>query len=351
MIWMTWRQFRTQAIVAAAGLAVFTVLLAITGVNLAHLYAASGLPGCQVHGDCAVQASNLHNQIQSDKIYNPVFLGGIALLFAVPALTGVFWGAPLITREIESGTFRLAWNQGATRSRWLAVKLAVIGLTAMTIAGLLSVMESWWASPLDKMRALGTDTGGPVANLRIDPVVFGARGIAPIGYAALAFVLGVTAGVLLRRTIPAMATTLAGFAFIQLAWPTWVRPHLITPARSITALTASNIQGTLSNGPNGPVTIQAGINNAGPWWILSNQTIDKAGHVFTGPAPQACLSQTAPFQACQNALAKLNLRTLITYQPASRFWTLQWYETGIFLVLAAALAGFCFWWINRRQIA
>ena len=345
MIWMTWRQFRTQAIVAAAGLAVFTVLLAITGVNLAHLYNTSGLPGCHAHGDCAVLASNFSNQVAADSIYHLVFFGGIALLFALPALTGVFWGAPLITREIESGTFRLAWNQGATRSRWLADKLAVIGLTAMTIAGLLSLLESWWASPLDKAKALGTETGGPVANLRIDPVVFGARGIAPIGYAALAFVLGVTAGVLLRRTLPAMASTLAGFAAIQLAWPAWVRPHLITPARSITALTASNVQGLA-----GFNTLQTGISNAGPWWILSNQTIDKAGHVFTG-APQACLSLTAPFHACQNAVAGLHLRQLVTYQPASRFWTLQWYETGIFLVLAAALAGFCFWWINRRQIA
>jgi len=350
MIWLSWRQFRTQAIVAAAGLAVFAVLLAITGVNLAHLYNTSGLPGCHVHGDCAVQASNFHNQIQSEKIYNLVFFGGIALLFAVPALTGVFWGAPLITREIESGTFRLAWNQSATRTRWLAVKLAVIGLTAMAIAGLLSLMEGWWATPIDRAMALGTDTGEPVANLRIDPVVFGARGIAPIGYAALAFVLGVTAGVLLRRTMPAMATMLASFAFIQFASPTWVRPHLITPARSITALTASNVQGVVT-GPNGSMTAFAGINNAGAWWILSNQIIDKAGHVFTGPAPQVCLSQTAPFQACQNALGRLHLRTLTTYQPISRFWTLQWYETGIFLALAAALAGFCFWWINRRRLA
>jgi hypothetical protein len=142
-----------------------------------------------------------------------------------------------------------------------------------------------------------------------------------------------------------MASTLAGFAAIQFAWPAWVRPHLITPARSITALTASNVQGLA-----GFNTLQTGISNAGPWWILSNQTIDKTGHAFTG-APQACLSPTAPFQACQNAVARLHLRQLVTYQPASRFWTLQWYETGIYLLLAAALAGFCFWWINRRHIA
>ena len=41
----------------------------------------------------------------------------------MPALIGAFWGAPLITREFEAGTFRLAWNQSVTRARWLAIKL------------------------------------------------------------------------------------------------------------------------------------------------------------------------------------------------------------------------------------
>jgi hypothetical protein len=40
---------------------------------------------------------------------------------------------------------------------------------------------------------------------------------------------------------------------------------------------------------------------------------------------------------------------MIAYQPASRFWVLQWYETGIFLAAALALAGFCFWWIQSRR--
>jgi hypothetical protein len=42
---------------------------------------------------------------------------------------------------------------------------------------------------------------------------------------------------------------------------------------------------------------------------------------------------------------------VITYQPASRFWALQWFETGIFLALAAALAGFCLWWVWRRRLS
>ena len=93
--------------------------------------------------------------------------------------------------------------------------------------------------------------------------------------------------------------------------------------------------------------VQAAANKPGAW-ILSNQSIDTAGHAFTGPPTAACLSQTNSFQACQASVARLHLRQLVTYQPASRFWALQWYETAIFLAAAVALAGICFWWVSRR---
>jgi ABC-type transport system involved in multi-copper enzyme maturation permease subunit len=38
-------------------------------------------------------------------------------LLPIPALLGMFWGAPLIARELESGTYRLAWTQSVTRRR------------------------------------------------------------------------------------------------------------------------------------------------------------------------------------------------------------------------------------------
>jgi len=38
----------------------------------------------------------------------------------------------------------------------------------------------------------------------------------------------------------------------------------------------------------------------------------------------------------------------VTYEPLSRFWALQWYETAIFLGLALVLAAFCFWRVTRR---
>ncbi len=123
---------------------------------------------------------------------------------ALPALLGMFWGAPLIARELESGTYRLAWTQGVTRSRWVLTKLAVVGGASMVAAGLMSWMLTWWASPCRHAQR---------QSFRF--VIFDSSYIAPIGYAAFAFALGVAAGVLWRRTVPAMATTLVVFIAVR----------------------------------------------------------------------------------------------------------------------------------------
>ena len=70
------------------------------------------------------------------------------LVIVVPGIIGLFWGAPLVARELEAGTFRLAWTQSVTRTRWLAVEARRRRPgVSMAVAGLLSLMVTWWASP------------------------------------------------------------------------------------------------------------------------------------------------------------------------------------------------------------
>ena len=264
-------------------------------------------------------------------------------MFAVPAVVGVFWGAPLITREIEARTLPLTWNQSITKTRWLAVKLALIGLASMATAGLLSLMLTWWSSPMDS--TLEIPYGHRLYLERLGPVLFDTRGITPIGYAAFAFALGVTAGLLLRRTVSAMAVTLGAFAAIQFAWFQWVRAHLVPPVRAIVPLDLANITGVPVH--NGIMTVQAvpTVSQQGAW-VLSGQVIDTAGHPFQAAATPACTTGYPP--ACQASLSGFHLRDLISYEPASRFWTFQWVETGMFVALALALAACCIWWLIRR---
>ncbi|MFC7592114.1 hypothetical protein ACFQYP_56615 [Nonomuraea antimicrobica] len=140
MIWLTWRQFRGSATMTAAVLGVLAVGLAVTGPGLASAY-STGITDCTTDNTC----DNFYNRFFGE--YNLPFLALTLAVLLLPALIGLFWGAPLITRELEAGTHLLVWNQSITRTRWLAVKLGLVGLVAVTAAGLCGLMVTWWSDP------------------------------------------------------------------------------------------------------------------------------------------------------------------------------------------------------------
>jgi hypothetical protein len=361
MIRFAWLQARTQTAVAVAALAAAAILAAITGPRLLSFYAVH-VATCQLSNDCPSVTQAFLSSYRLLQVALP------PVLLVLPALLGAFWGAPLIARELETGTFRVAWTQSVTRQRWLAVKLGLTGLASMAVAGLLSLILTWWFSPIDRVQLN-----------RLTPAMFGVRGVTPIGYAAFAFALGVTAGVLIRRTVPAMAATLVAFTGTRLAVTYWVRPNLIAPLRVISAL--------VMPAGNGPAPVPgAGVVKPGDL-VLSDQVINGAGRIIGQnggigpngdlgfrvthgtvglvgvgacpnkfPAPGGPLSggvrgggsPPAGFNAAaQECIDKLGLREVVAYQPLSRYWALQWYETLIFTGLAIVLAGLCFWWVRR----
>ena len=338
MIRFAWTRFRAQALVGDAVLAIVGVVLLVTGIQLNHSYHAAAAV-CRQQHNCAglfnVWPSN--GYLTANNI-----LGAIGL--AVPGLIGMFWGAPLAAREFETGTFRLAWTQGVTRARWLAAKLAVAGAAAVAAGELFSLMVNRWASPIHQ------------ANPDYSPLIPGSyhTGIAPAGYAAFAFALGVTAGLLIRRTVPAMAVTLAVFAAVIIVFPIWVRPHLIPPARATSALNIGSVVATgvgVQGAPPGGLFVQAQLSMPGDW-VLASDIITPAGlPASSEPATRACAGPQATPRSCDAYLDRLHLRQTVTYQPASRYWAFQWIETAIYLALALALAGFCLWRIGPRRAA
>ena len=345
MIWLTWRQFRAQAVTAVAALAAFAVLLAATGPHLASMYAASGVIGCESHG-CDHAAGNFLGLVSG--LYSVVFMLGVAGVILAPAVIGLFWGAPLIAREFETGTFRLAWTQSITRARWLASKLALPGLAAMAFTEGLSLMYGWWAAPIGQAARV---TGGSNFPLGMGPfslLAFDAHGVAPLGYAAFAFVLGVTAGVLIRHVLPAMAVTLAIFAVVQVAMPLAIRPNLFPPAHTTQSL-AANFSGQQSMAPGGEFTFSLDYIDSEPGaWIFSSGAVNAAGQPIS-VMPADCVNAARTTGDPNQCMASHGIRIAVTYQPTSRYWTIQWTETAIYLALALALAGYCFWRLNRRR--
>jgi ABC-type transport system involved in multi-copper enzyme maturation permease subunit len=338
MIWLTWRQFRGGAVMMAAALAVLAAILGLTGPGLADEY-STGIAACTTQsGGCSVFVARFFD----DNLIP--FLAVTAVVLVLPALVGVFWGAPLIAREIEAGTHRLVWNQSITPSRWLAIKLGLTGLAATAAAGLGSLAVTWWSSPIDKAA-----TEVP----RMAPLLFAARGIVPIGYAAFAFALGVTVGMLVRRTVPAMAITLAIFVAVQIAMPLLVRPHLLPSTRSTIELTESNIDGFRWDESGEVLQVWSDAGPVGAW-VLSSHSVDPSGHAIDRISMSSSSGPCAPpadevlVTECLAEIERLGYRQEATYHPSSRFWPFQWYETGIYTALALGAAGFCFWRIRRR---
>jgi hypothetical protein len=352
MIRLSLLQLRVQAITAAVALIAFAALLAATGPHLASLYAASGLRGCQP-ASCGQQASSFLQQVNSTSPYATVYTLSVILIALTPAVIGLFWGAPLLARELETGTFTLAWSQSVTRARWLAVKLTVGGLAAMAVTEALSLPFAWWAAPLRRAAGLGGSGSGVAAN-QFNPLAFAAHGITPLGYAAFAFTLGVTTGVLIRRTIPAMAVTLAVFAAVQIAMPLWIRPNLFPASHTTIAVTSdSTLNLYRTNSPRTftySLAADDGLPSQPEAWIRSSGAANAAGHPVSTFVPSACTAaaiSSGPGPALANCLTHRGIRIAVSYQPASRYWPLQWTETGIYLVLSLALAGYCFRRLRR----
>jgi hypothetical protein len=345
VIWLTWRQFRVQAVAGAAALAALAVAFAATGPHLAGLYNASGLADC--HGRCGALANSFLSQLNSGHTYPVLYLIGTMAILIAPAIIGAFWGAPLLAREIEAGTYRLAWSQSVTRNRWLAVKLGLIGLTAMAATELLGLMQAWWAAPIGRAASVA-DTQSLLSTGRLDPVAFATHGITPLGYAAFAFALGVAAGVLTRRVVPAMAVTLAIFAAVQVAMPLLIRPHLIPPRHATVPISSVNLSSIGSSG-NKMLLGVARLNSEPGAWILASGPTDASGHPFTA-VPSDCTFKPG-IGKYLDCLTSHGVRAGVTYQPDSRYWAFQGIETGIFIALAMALAGFCSWRVSRRRLA
>lgn len=344
MIWLTWRQFRLNAGVISGALLALALALVLTGPHLADVYRED--------------AKTFLDWVSLQTTDKNLYTVGMATGYVLPAVLGAFWGAPLIARELEAGTHRLAWTQSISRTRWLATRLGLGLLGAVTAAAAVGLGTTWWARPID--RAVGTSTDTDISSFfeipRISPEIFASRGIAPIGYAAVAFALGVLAGALVKRTVPAMAITLAAYVVLQIAMPIWVRPHLVPPAVQTTAITSETLHG-ISGRPGGIVnSLDVGGTVPGGW-VLSSATVDADGNavhrlpswVLTClPTPGAGEVKFGPReQACFDRLASEGYQQRVSHQPASRYWTLQWRETGLLLTGAALLVGAAFWRVRR----
>lgn len=315
---LLWRQHRHQFAIALAALAAFAVLLLGSGPSLNDTY-RSALQACRAAGDCGGLSDNL---FKTD--WDRFLLVAVLLTVAVPVVLGVFWGAPLVAREAEAGTLKLAWTQAITRRRWFAGKTALFVAAAVVWGAAVGGLVTWWSQPFNSLHQNRFDFGQ-----------FDTQGIVPIGYAVFAVALGILCGARLRRSLPALAVTLGAFTAVHLAITYGLRPHYLP------AVTATVPFGTMVH--TGPGSV----------WYLSNTLLNPAGqntHGVVNLKAANCAGSLADSRsAAARCLAAHGWRYLASYQPANRFWTFQGIETGIYLALAALMIAIAYRLVTRRD--
>ncbi len=311
MAWVTWRQHRATLAGVAALLGALAVYLWLTGLQIHHAYATSCHP-----------ASSLACTINFTGRYAVSVNVARVLLQAVPVLIGAFAGAPLLAREMETGTFRFAWTQGIGRWRWTLAKLVLLAVVVAAAAGAFSVLFSWYLSPFS---AAGY-------SIPFTTDVFDLREVAFTGWTLAAFAIGALAGMLIRRVVPAIAATLAVYAGLALATALWLRQHYMTPL------------------------LTTKLNLPASAWIV-NQWYTKGGKFAFGAHGFQlvhAVSQLCPPRIGTSGLSPAQCLTQhgytawTSYQPSSRFWPFQWIEGSWLLALSVLLIAATVWLVRRR---
>jgi ABC-type transport system involved in multi-copper enzyme maturation permease subunit len=247
----------------------------------------------------------------------------------LPGLIGVFVGAPLVARELESGTFRFAWTQARSRVQWIVTKLVLLGVVLTAFALAFSALFTWWYGPFDAITGRMSPTGA----YDIAGLVFAARTL-------FGFTLGALLGLLIRRTVPAMAATAAAWVAVVVPSMLWLRPLIQKPITII---------GAVAKGINPGHGVPFNATMVNHWFQ------DAAGHHvgFDQLFQQANAGNgaTPPSLDQFNAyLAQHHYSAWVSYRPNGWFWHFQTVEASGYAILAILLAVATVLVLRRRAV-
>lgn len=298
MIWVTWRQHRTQAIVAGAVLILFAIFLLLTGVELRRVYSQSGQLGVESFAESFP----------------------FVAIHISPLLLGFFVGAPLLSQELEQGTNRLAWTQGITREQWFTSKVLLIAGATFVVFLLIGGVMLWWNQPV---------------NEAISPwATFDANGVVIVFHALFALSLGISLGTVVGKQIGGMALFLPVFVMVRV-FLVWLRQHYLAPLLVRWDYAGEN-----------PI-------DQGKVWVLGQSYFDKFGQPIT---LEKMFDTCHPLQPLAYAFdpdllpcfRENGYSLLLRYQPVERFWLFQGIESAIFLALTLVLVWVTVWWLKKK---
>ncbi len=327
MGWVIWRHHRVALAGVVAFLGALAVWLSTTGLSVHHEYAAA--VACRPVG--SANCTNLAIIFESTNS----FLKGGFVLQPVPALIGAFVGSVVLAREFETGTFRYAWTQAFGRWRWAVAKLVALGVAVAALAAAFGVLLSWYYQPYVAAQNAPNVSGASPLSAGL----FDLRPVALAGWTLTAFAIGVLAGMLIRRIVPAIVATLAAYTALALLTANVLRQHYLAP------LVARN------------------LNIPGSAWVISEWWTKAGKFVFGSRVPLGLLPQLCPSSFVASGHGGVTTSGSLTptqcllqhgytewadYQPISHFWPFQWIEGGWLLALSALLVTVTVLLVRRR---
>lgn len=329
MIWASWRRQRAQLITLLGVLVVGAGVIALLRSIMLGMITSSQLAQCvtQALNDCAAPAEA--QKAFREEWGNPLDIGRIVIV-GLPALIGVFIGAPLFARELEQGTHVLAFTQSVSRTQWLFSKLVIALVPALVVLIALQSLVSWWLSAAG---TLGPRMNGPFHTFNFD-----IENVSPVGYTLFAFALGVFVGVAFRNSLAAMTATFGGFVVVRLAL-SGLADHLV-PLQHVEAGPAT----PLEVHQNGSLVLDDG------WLDTASRPIptEKANAILEAckMTPSGASNTQEGWLAC---LPQSGLGTRYAdIIPPSQVWQVHLADFSIYGVLAVLLlAGSV--WVLRRQ--
>jgi len=322
LAWVGWRQHRLALGGAALLLVGVSLWMLVSGLQMRSALNSFGLNSCTplTASSCSSQETVFINDYYSGA---QVVVG---VLTVIPILIGALVGAPLVARELETGTFRLSWTQGCGRTRWLLSRLSLLAVAVTGGAAAVSVLFSWYYQP---MLRLGQAS-------RLAPQIFDLSGVAFAGWTLAAFAISVFAGALIRRMIPAIVAALAAWSGLLVAVVFYLRSHYLAPLTGTGLITSTSGTG------------QGASWLLSQWWIQPGGLPASQSEIATLSSQLRQAGGLPTAQAVQQWFAEQGYIKYFTYQPASRFWSFQLIEGG-WLLLASLLLGAGTVWLIRHR--
>ena len=316
--WVTWRQHRVAVTGLLAVFALAAVLLAVTGV--------------QLHGAAIRLGPGWMDSRYWFRYHFIALDAAVIALQAMPVLAGMFLGAPLLAREAENGTTRLAWTQAVSRTKLLVAKVLVMAVLLASAAAGVGLEFNWW---LTRPSRSGQFAAAWAFGSRASwgPAFFGLHPLPFAGWVTLGLSLGVLLGAAIRRTVPAMAAMLACYiALLSVTTAFWRMAYLPPVHRRIPVQFAAG-------GGYGYSAYWGGQRGPGPD-ILSSALGWPDGRLLSNA--QIARHATAWFWLH-------HIKLWVTYQPGSRYGLFQAIEFGWLVTLSAILIAATVVLIRRRD--